>query len=180
MAKFEDAYNELALLGEPVPEQSKVRLFCKSLKEKFMKAMAINTQMSKETGSNFEKAMAHLKSVRDLHVADFAEKGEERYVAELGLEPRKHKGGGGGPRDKHKKKGGGAGGSAGGLQLHNYTDKQWRDLPAAVKAKVNAGRAAEKAAKRAVAAASSAKMADVDTERESEKGGAKFGKGAHA
>jgi hypothetical protein len=28
IAKFEDSYNELALLGEPVPEQSKVRLFC--------------------------------------------------------------------------------------------------------------------------------------------------------
>jgi hypothetical protein len=40
VAKF-DAFNELALLGEPVPEASKVRLFCKSLKEKFMKASAI-------------------------------------------------------------------------------------------------------------------------------------------
>jgi hypothetical protein len=44
------------------------------LKEKFMKAAAIDTQMSKETSSNFEKATAHLKSVRDLHITDFAEK----------------------------------------------------------------------------------------------------------
>jgi hypothetical protein len=37
VAKFKDAYNKLALLGKPVPEASKVCLFCKSLKEKFMK-----------------------------------------------------------------------------------------------------------------------------------------------
>jgi hypothetical protein len=150
VTKFEDAYNELALLGEPVPEQSKVHLFCKSLKEKFMKAVAIDTQMSKETGSSFEKTMAHLKSIRDLHVADFAEKGEERYVEELGMEPRKRKGGGGGPRDKRKKKGGGTGGAGGGLQLHGYSNKAWHALDTATKAKVNAGRAAEKAAKRAM------------------------------
>jgi hypothetical protein len=108
VAKFEDAYNKLALLGEPVPEQSNDRLFCKSLKEKFMKVSAINTQMDKETASNFEKATAHLKSVRDLHITDFAEKGEERYIAELGMEPRKRRGGGGGPGDKRQKKGCGA------------------------------------------------------------------------
>jgi hypothetical protein len=181
MAKFEDAYNELALLGERVPEQSKVRLFCKSLKEKFMKAVAIDTQMSKETGLNFEKAMAHLKSVRDLRVTDFTEKGEEHYVAELGLEPQKRKGGGGGPRDKRKKKGGGgAGGARGSLQLHGYSEKEWHDLLAAPKAKVNAGRAAEKAAKRAASAALSAKTVDADTDKEAEKGGAKFGKGTHS
>jgi hypothetical protein len=83
IAKFEDTYNKLALLGEPVTKQSKVHLFYKSLKEKFMKATAINTQMSEKTGSNFEQATAHLKSIRDLHITNFAEKGEERYVAEL-------------------------------------------------------------------------------------------------
>jgi hypothetical protein len=88
MAKFEEAYNELALLGEPVTEVSKVHLFCKSLKEKFMKASAIDTQMSKVMASSFSLAMAHLKSVRDLHVADGADK-DERQVAELG----KRKGG---------------------------------------------------------------------------------------
>jgi hypothetical protein len=177
VTKFEDAYNELALLGEPVPEQSKVRLFCKWLKEKFMKAAAIDTQMSKENGSNFERATAHLKSVRDLHIMDFAEKGEENYVAELGLEPRKRKGGGGGPQDKCKKKGAGAGGAGGSLQLHGYSDQEWRALPEATKAKVNAGHAAEKAAKRAASAASSAKPDEAD--KEAKKSGAKFGKGAH-
>jgi hypothetical protein len=179
VAKFEDAYNELALLGELVPKQSKVRRFCKSLKEKFMKAAAIDTQRSKETSLNFEKAMAHLKSVRDLHITDFAGKGKECYVAELGMEHRKCNGGGGGPRDKRKKKGGGAGGAGGGLQLDGYSDKEWHDLPVATKAKVNVGRATEKAAKRATAAASLAKLADVDA-KEAEQGGAKFGKGAHA
>jgi hypothetical protein len=179
VAKFKDAYNKLALLGEPVPKQSKVRLFCKSLKEKFMKAVAIDTQRSKETSLNFEKAMAHLKSVRDLHITEFAEKGKERYVAELGMEPRKRKSGGGGPRDKRKKKGGGAGGAGGGLQLDGYSNKEWHDLPVATKAKVNVGRATEKAAKRAAAVASSAKLADVDA-KEAEQGGTKFGKCAHA
>jgi DNA-binding transcriptional ArsR family regulator len=153
--KFEDTYNELALLGEPVPKQSKVRLFCKSLKEKFMKAAAIDTQMSEKTGLNFEMATAHLKSVRDLHITDFAKKGEERYIGELGLEPRKRKGGGDGPQDKRKKKGGGAGGAGGSLQLHGYSNQEWRALPEATKAKVNAGRAMEKAAKRAASTASS-------------------------
>jgi hypothetical protein len=172
VAKFEDANNELALLGEPVPKASKVRLFCKSLKEKFMKASAIDTQMNKEMASSFEKAMAHLKSIRDLHVTDGADK-DERRVSELG----KRKGGGGGPKDKRKKKGGGAGG-ANGLQIHGYSDAEWRALPEAIKAKVHAGRAAEKAAKRAASAASSAKPDEA--EKEAEKGGVKFGKGAHA
>jgi hypothetical protein len=142
------------------------------LKEKFMKASAIDTQMNKEMGSRFALAMAHLKSVRDLHITDGAEK-EERHVSELG----KRKGGGGGPKDKRKKKGGGAGGAGGSLQLHAYSDKEWFDLPEATKAKVKAGRAAEKAAKRAASAASSAKS---DEDKEADKGGLKFGKGAHA
>jgi hypothetical protein len=178
VAKFEDAYNELACLGEPVPKQSKVRLFCKLLKERFMKAATIDTQISEKTGSNFELATAHLKSVRDLHITDFAKKGKERYIAELRLEPRKHKGGGSGPKDKRKKKGGGAGDGGGSLQLHGYSDQEWRSLPEATKAKINAGRAAEKVAKRAASAASSAKSDEAD--KEAEKGGAKFGKGAHA
>jgi hypothetical protein len=172
VAKFEDAFNELALLGEPVPEASKVRLFCKSLKKKFMKASAIDTQMNKETALRFSLATAHLKSVRELHVADGADK-EERQVSELG----KHKGGGAGPKDRRKKKGGGAGGAGGGLQLHGYSDKEWFDLPEAVRAKVKAGRAAEKAAKRAASAASLAKP---EEDKETDKGGIKFDKGAHA
>jgi hypothetical protein len=148
------------------------------LKEKFMKATAIDTQMSEKTGSNFKQATAHLKSIRDLHITDFAEKGEECYIAELGLEPCKRKGGGGGPRDKGKKKGGGAGGAGGSLQLHSYSDQEWRALPEATKAKVNAGRAAEKAAKRAASAAASAKPDEAA--KEVEQGGIKFGKGAHA
>jgi hypothetical protein len=144
-----------------------------SLKEKFMKAMAIETQMSEKTGSNFIRAMAHLKSIRNLHVADGAEK-EERHVSELG----KRKGGGGGPKYKCKKKGGGAGGAGGSHQLHGYSDAEWRALPDAIKTKVHQGCAAEKAAKRAAAAASSAKSDEVD--KEAEKGGVKFGKGAHA
>jgi hypothetical protein len=175
VAKFEDAYNELALLGEPVPEASKVRLFCKSLKEKFMKASAIDTQMNKETASNFEKATAHLKSVRNLHVVDGADN-DERHVSELNKDPRKRKCSGGGHPGKRKKKGGAGG--AGGLQLHGYSDAEWRALPEATKAKVHAGRAAEKAAKRAASVASSAKPDEA--EKEAEKGGVKFGKGAHA
>jgi hypothetical protein len=170
VAKFEDAFNELSLLGEPVPEVCKVRLFCKSLKEKFMKASAIDTQMNKETASSFFLATTHLKSVHELHVTDGADK-DERQVSELG----KHKGGGDGPKDKRKKKMGGAGGS---LQLHGYSDKEWFDLPEVTKAKVKAGRAAAKAAKRAATASSSAKADEAD--KEADKGGIKFGKGAHA
>jgi hypothetical protein len=45
------------------------------------------------------------------------------------------------------------------------SDKEWHDLPATTKAKVNAGCAAEKAAKRAASVASSAKTPDKDKER---------------
>jgi hypothetical protein len=45
---------------------------------------------------------------------------------------------------------------------------------------VNVGQAAEKAAKREAAAALSVNPANTDKEKESENGGAKFGKGAHA
>jgi hypothetical protein len=154
-------------------EASKVRLFCKSLKEKFMKASAIDMQMNKETASSLSLAMAHLKSVRELQVADGANK-DGRQVSELG----KRKGGCGGPKDKRKKKGGGAGGAGGSLQLHGYSDAEWRALPDAVKTKVQQGRAAEKAAKRAASAASSAKADEAD--KEADNCGVKFGKGAHA
>jgi hypothetical protein len=85
---------------------------------------------------------------------------------------------GGGPKDKRKKKGGGAGGAGGSLQLHSYSDAEWRALPEAIKTKVHQGCAAEKAAKQAAAAASSAKSDEAD--KEAEKRGIKFGKGAHA
>jgi hypothetical protein len=127
--------------------------------------------MNKEMGSRFALATAHLKSVRDLHIVDGAEK-EERHISELG----KRKGGGGGPKDKRKKKGGGASSAGGSLQLHGYSDAEWHALPDAVKMKVHQGRAAEKAAKRAASAASSAKP---DEDKEADKGGVKFGKGAH-
>jgi hypothetical protein len=94
--------------------------------------------------------------------------------------PQKRKGGGGGGHPKNKSKKKGTGGAGGGLQLHGYSDKEWHDLPAATKVRVNAGRVVEKAAKRATAAASLAKMADADKDKEAEKGGIKFGKGTHA
>jgi hypothetical protein len=137
------------------------------LKEKFMKASTIDTQMNKETGSRFALAMAHLKSVRDLHVTDGAEK-EECQVSELG----KRKGGGGGPKDKRKKKGGEAPEEA-----FNFTATATSGAHSPTPmTKVQQGRAAEKAAKRAASAASSAKP---DEDKEAKKGGTKFGKGAH-
>jgi hypothetical protein len=80
-------------------------------------------------------------------------------------------------RRKRKKKGGGASGAGGSLQLHGYSDVEWHALLDAVKMKVHQGRAAEMAAKRAASAASSAKP---DEDKEADKGGVKFGKGAHA
>jgi hypothetical protein len=52
-------------------------------------------------------------------------------------------------------------------------------LTLAVQKKVKAGGAAEKAALREASAAASAKT-DADKDKEAEKGGARFGKGAHA
>jgi hypothetical protein len=39
--------------------------------------------------------LAHLKSIQDLHVANFTEMGKERYIAELRIETQKCKDGGG-------------------------------------------------------------------------------------
>jgi hypothetical protein len=60
---------------------------------------------------NLTKATGMLKSMRNMLVSDKAKAGAGRYVAELGITP-KRKGGGGGGGGKHpgkrKKKGGGA------------------------------------------------------------------------
>jgi hypothetical protein len=124
-----------------------------------------------------------LKSMRNMLVSDKAKKGVDRYVAELGITPKRKGGGGGGgkhPGKRKKKGGGGAGGAGGSLQRHGYSDGEWRALPDAVKTKVQQGRAAEKAAKRAASAASSAKADDAEKNKDADKGGVKFSKGAHA
>jgi uncharacterized membrane protein YgcG len=94
-------------------------------------------QLAPAMARNFTKATGMLKSMWNILVSDKVKAGVERYVAELGI-TQKCKGSGGGgrhPGNKSKKKGGGgAGGAGGGLQLHGYSDKEWRDLPAATMA----------------------------------------------
>jgi hypothetical protein len=182
VARFNDAYNELALIGEPIQEHVKVQLFCDSLQEEILSQSKMQVQLAPSTARNFTKATGMLKSMRNMLIIDKAKKGAERYVAELGITPKRKGGGGGGGKHpgKRKKKGGGAGGAGGTLQLHGYSDEEWRALPDTVKTKVQQGRAAEKAAKRAASAASSAKTDDAEKDKEPDKGGVKFGKGAHA
>jgi hypothetical protein len=182
VARFNDAYNELALIGEPIQEHVKVQLFCDSLQEEIMSQSKMQVQLAPATARNFTKATGMLKSMRNMLVSDKAKKGVDRYVAELGITPKRKSGGGGGGgkhpgKRKKKGSGGGAGGAGGTLQLHGYSDEEWRALPDTVKTKVQQGRAAEKAAKRAASAASSAKP---EEDKEADKGGVKFGKGAHA
>jgi hypothetical protein len=152
-----------------------------------MSQFKMQVQLAPAMARNFTKATGMLKSMRNMLVSDKVKAGVERYVAELGITQKRKGGGGGGgggghPGNKRKKKGGGgAGGAGGGLQLQGYSDKEWHDHPATTKSKVNAGCAAEKAAKRAASAASlSTKTADTDKDKEAEKGGIKFSKGAHA
>jgi hypothetical protein len=171
VARFNDAYNELALIGEPIQEHVKVQLFCDSLQEEILSQSKMQVQLAPSTARNFTKATGMLKSMRNMLVIDKAKKGAECYVAELGITPKRKGGGGGGGKHpgKHKKKGGGgAGGAGGSLRLHGYRDEEWRTLPDAVKTKVQQGRAAEKAAKRAASAASSAKP---EEDKEADKGG---------
>jgi hypothetical protein len=180
VAKFNNAYNKLELIGEPLPEHVKVRKFCLSLMEPCMKDQAMIIMTSPDTERNFPLATAHLQTIRDAALKMQAAAGG-RSVGETGRGRRGGGGGGGGhPRKRRKKKEGGAGGGAGGLQLHGYSDKQWHALPAAMKAKVNAGCAAKKAALREAAAAASAKSAEADKDKGAEKGGIRFRKGAHA
>jgi hypothetical protein len=182
VARFNNAYNELALIGEPIQEHVKVQLFCDSLQEEILSQSKMQVQLAPATARNFTKATGMLKSMRNMLIIDKAKKGAERYVAELGITPKRKGGGGGGGKHpgKRKKKGGGAGGAGGTLQLHGYSDEEWRALPDAVKTKVQQGRAAEKAAKRSASAASSAKTDDAEKDKDADKGGVKFGKGAHA
>jgi hypothetical protein len=180
VARFNDAYNELALIGEPIQEHVKVQLFCDSLQEEILSQSKMQVQLAPSTARNFTKATGMLKSMRNMLVIDKAKKGAERYVAELGITPKRKGGGGGGgkhPGKRKKKGGGGAGGAGESLQLHGYSNEECRALPDAVKTKVQQGRAAEKAAKRAASAASLAKP---EEDKEADKGGVKFGKGAHA
>ena len=179
VSKFNNAYNELELIGEPLPEHVKVRKFCLSLTEPCMKGQVTGIMTSPETENDFALATARIQTIRDAALKlDAAASG--RSVGETGTGRRGGGGGGGGhPRKRRKKKGGGAGGGAGGLQLHGYTDQQWHALTPAVQKRVKAGRAAEKAALREASATASAKP-DADKDKEAEKGGARFGKGAHA
>jgi hypothetical protein len=136
----------------------------------------MTVQLALDTGSNFTEATSALKSMRDKLVAEKASKGEVCYVAELGIEPKKCKGGSGGggrggPRNKRNEKCRG-----GGLQLHGYSDKQWHDLSADKKEKINALCTAEKAKKREAETA----LTKTDGDKDAEKRGSKFGKGAHA
>jgi hypothetical protein len=100
--------------------------------------------------------------------------GNQRYIAELSRGKRGASGGGGGggggghPRKKHRKKGGDS-------QLHNYTDKQWHAFLDEKKAQVCTLCTAAKAKREAEVAS-----AKTDGDKDSEKGGSKFGKGAHA
>jgi hypothetical protein len=134
VARFNDAYNKLTLIGEPIQEHVKVQLFCDSLQEEIMSQSKMHIQLAPTTAQNFTKATGMLKSMRNMLVSDKAKAGVKCYVAELGITPKCKggRGGGGGkhPRHKRKKKGGaGAGGAGGGLQLHGYSDKEWHDLP---------------------------------------------------
>jgi hypothetical protein len=122
VARFNDTYNELALIGEPIQEHVKVQLFCDSLQEEIMSQSKMQVQLAPATARNFTKATGMLKSMRNMLVSDKAKKGVNRYVAELGITPKRKGGGGGGggkhPGKRKKKEGGGAGGASGSLQLH--------------------------------------------------------------
>jgi hypothetical protein len=132
---------------------------------------------SPETENDFALATARLQTIREAALK-MQEAAGGCSVGQTGM--GRHGGSSGGhPRKRRKKKGGGAGGGAGGLQLHGYTDQQWHALTPAVQKRVKAGRAAEKAALREASATASAKP-DADKDKEAEKGGVRFGKGAHA
>jgi hypothetical protein len=150
-----------------------------SLTEPFMRDQATTVITSPGMEDNFAAATAHLQTVRNAAMKKQA--ANQHYIAETGTGRRGGGAGGGGhPRKRRKKKGGGAGSGAGGLLLHGYSDKKWHTLLAAIKAKMNAGRAAKKAVQREAVAAALVKSADADKDKEAEKGGARFGKGTHA
>jgi hypothetical protein len=66
VARFNDAYNELALLGEPIQEHVKVQLFCNSLQEEIMSQNKISVQLAPATALNFTKATGLLKNMRNI------------------------------------------------------------------------------------------------------------------
>jgi hypothetical protein len=72
VARFNDAYNELALIGEPIQEHVKVQLFCDSLQEEIMSQSKMQVQLAPATARNFTKATGMLKSMRNMLVSDKA------------------------------------------------------------------------------------------------------------
>jgi hypothetical protein len=117
MAKFNNAYNKLELVGEPLPEHVKVRKFCMSLTEPFMSDQATTVMTSPGMEDNFVAPTARLQTIRDAAMKKQA--ANQRYVAETGTGRCGSGGGGRGhPRKRRKQKGGGAGSGTGGLQLH--------------------------------------------------------------
>jgi hypothetical protein len=169
MAKFNEEYNELELIGEPLPEHVKVRKFCMSLTEPCLGDQATTVMTSPETVRNFAAATARLQIIQSVAIKKQAAGGNQGYIAELGTGKHGCRGGGGHPRKKRRKKGG-----SGGSQLHNYTDKQWHALSDEKKVQV---RALHDAAK--VMCEAGVASAKTDSDKDAEKGGSKFGNGAH-
>jgi hypothetical protein len=124
---------------------------------------------------NFTKKTV-LKSTRDMLVSDKAKAGVERYVTES-------------PRSVRVEAAADTPGTSARRreatpeaqeEASNFTATAAKSGTISPQPRRQAVHAAEKAAKRAAAAASSAKTADPDKDKEAEKGGVKFGKGAHA
>jgi hypothetical protein len=106
VARFNGAYNELALIGEPIQEHIKVQLFCNSLQEEMISQPKMKVQLAPATARNFTKATGLLKSMKNILVSNKAKAGVDRYIAELGITQKQKGGGGRGgghPRNKRKK-----------------------------------------------------------------------------
>jgi hypothetical protein len=73
---FEDTYNDLELLGDPIQGHIKAHLLCESLQEEFMSGPTMMVQLSPETASKFLEAIVQLKSMRNMLISDRA--GKER------------------------------------------------------------------------------------------------------
>jgi hypothetical protein len=91
ISRFNYAFNELELLGDPIQEHIKVQLFCESLQEMFMSQPKISVQLALDMALNCTEATGQLKNMRDKLDSNKAKAGEAHYVMELGIEPQKRR-----------------------------------------------------------------------------------------
>lgn len=165
IAIHQRAYNELAELGEPVPESKKVTDFMTGLQDPALqssKAVIIGNPKMLES---FDEAQTFMQKMQD---TVSAQKRAVRTVAavEVGSQPQaKEKAGGKPRRQHHQQQRSSSGGNTPRIHAGNYSHAQWKALSAEEQEEVRELRKQQKQKKRKVSSTSSGQQEQPSLQR---------------